>query len=181
VPVALFPRGWPAVFSLWYLILIALEASHFRLWLSRLIVAALIALAALVTTFLLSRGAVQALRVDTQGIMLGAELDARDVLLAWSDVQALRIGALPRGAILEVLLAPGAATPSARSGARQFGDLALFLIPFIGLLRCRPALLVPWPGPPRYRVPLVGVTPADLHSQLTAVVPGIQVESVLTN
>jgi len=168
-PSSTFPRGGLWVFGFWYVVIYVvlwLEDGH-QLWF-RLVV--LVALAAAWTgvTMLLSRAMFPAFAADADGIWLGKQAVRRSPeRIGWEQVRQLTISSSPHGSVLQVLL--GVDAP-ATSRLRQAASLALMAVPF-GLRRTRPALLTVLPNPPRYRVPLARVTPAELAAALSAQAP----------
>jgi hypothetical protein len=107
---------------------------------------------------------------SSSGIRLGRSEKVRE--LPWNEIQQVRTSAVKRGVLLEVMLSPS--VPVAYRGlSRQLGDLAFFSLPVVGVRLCTPALLVPLPDPPRYRVPLIRVTAQELSDAFAGLAPGL--------
>jgi hypothetical protein len=124
------------------------------------------AFAAGTSTWAFSRGGGRKFEADADGITVAERK------LSWSDIAQLRITRMRDGARLEVLLTP-AAPVSYRGPLRQAADLLIMgYYPFFRHRRTWPAILAPRPDPPRYVIPLLQVTPAELGSALAQVAPG---------
>jgi hypothetical protein len=129
----------------------------------------IIALAAGGTTWLRATSCARAFAADADGIVLGRDTaDAPRKEVPWKDIQGLRISPTRHGALLEVLLSPAA--PVSVPGLLQ--NVALMAIPG-GVTRrpYTPALLAPLGSPPRYRIPLTGVSPEQLRFALGSLGP----------
>jgi hypothetical protein len=123
--------------------------------------------AAVATVFVVFRRArYRAFAADQSGVWLGKS-SARPLRLGWEQIRQLRISSDPHGAVLQILLNPGARPTGT---GRQLASLTLMFVPF-GFGRARPGLLTVLPDPPRYRVPLAQVTPEELRSALSGLAP----------
>ncbi len=172
-PTALYPRGGLWMFLVWYTV--GYLALLFGTNSSRsfaIEVFALYAIGASVATWALSRSASPSFEASSTGIRLGRSGKVRE--LPWSEMQQLRICAVKRGVLLEIMLSPSVPL-SYRGVGRQVADLAFFSLPIVGARRCTPALLVPLPDPPRYRVPLIRVTAQELSDDFARLAPGLPV------
>jgi hypothetical protein len=172
-PAALYPRGGLWMFFVWYAI--AYVAFLFGAKPSRsfaIVAFVMFGIGAGGLTWIMSRSGGQSFEASSTGIRLGRSGKVRE--LPWNEIQQLRISAVKRGVLLEVMLSPS--VPVAYRGlGRQLGDLAFFSLPVTGVRRCTPALLVPLPDPPRYRVPLIRVTAQELSNALAGLAPGLPV------
>jgi hypothetical protein len=172
-PTALYPRGGLWMFVVWYTI--AYGAFLFGAKPPRYFAIAAFAayaIAAATMTWIMSRAGSPSFEASSTGIRLGRSGKIRE--LPWSDVQQIRVSVVKQGVLLEIILSPSVPVRY-RGTARQLADLALFGLPLVGIRRCTPALLVPLPDPPRYRVPLIQVTAQELSTALAAEAPGTPV------
>jgi hypothetical protein len=169
-PSPVLPRGSVRLIVLFYVIIagVIIGAAGFPV---RYAVAFLliIALAAGGTIWLRATSCARAFAADADGIVLGKDtVDAPQRQVPWQDVQGLRISGTRHGALLEVLLSPAAPV----SGPGLFQNVALMAIPGgIGRRPYTPALLAPVGSPPRYRIPLTGVSPEQLRFALGSLGP----------
>jgi hypothetical protein len=95
----------------------------------------------------------------------------------WSQVQELRISALRGGALLEIVLSPSAPVVY-RSLLRQAADLPLALFWSLRRRHYVPELALPRRNPPRYLIPLLKVSQAELRSELSRLAPRIPIVMV---
>jgi len=168
-PLSSFPRGGLWVFGVWYVLIYLgalLEDGH-ELWFS-LVSLVIIGGVCGYATYLLARATFLAFEVDADGIWLGKKSASRSPeRIGWEQVRQLTISSSRHGSVLQILLGPDV---PATGRLRQAASLALMSVP-LGLRRTRPGLLTVLPNPPRYRVPLARVTPAELASALSPLAP----------
>jgi hypothetical protein len=171
---ATFPRGGVWLFFFWYavLLVLVLVTEHPRAWFAG-VVAALFVFAPVYLVRTFSKGGAPRFTADETGIRFGGRPGSsagwREV--PWPDVRELRITPARFGARLDVLVSP--ASPIAyRSSQRQVADLALMAA---GIRRSPPAVTVPRRNPARYVIPLVRVTPDELHAVLQRLAPGVPI------
>ncbi len=163
-----FPRGGRWMFFVYGAIGYAVLVREARFsWLYDVVVLLVIASSAGFSTWFFSRTGSRKFEADASGITVAEQK------LSWSDIAQLRISAMRRGALLEVLLGP-AARASYRGPLRRAADLVIMgYYPFFHSgRRYWPAVQVPRADPPRYLIPLLQVTPAELGSALARVAPG---------
>jgi hypothetical protein len=181
-PASRYPRGFIWLIPAWFVILTAaalaigrIASGALPLWLGiteigGLAIAATTALCVLTTT----RSA--AFRADQHGICLGVGTSRRrpklrQVQLAWPEIGQLRIVPSRYGALLEISLSPAARIVHRPGPGRQaMLLLGMLILPF-SFGRGRPALTSPRMDPPRYRVKICDVRPADLRFALDSVKP----------
>jgi hypothetical protein len=126
-----------------------------------------------------------AFRADSHGIVLGVATSRkrpklRQIYLPWPDIAQLRLVRRRYGVLLDISLGPSAPIAHRQGFARQaFVLLGALILPF-GFGRGRPALTMPRSNPPRYRVKICGVSPADLKQALAVVQPAGPPARVLT-
>ncbi len=167
-----FPRGGVWLFFAWnagiFLVLILLTG-HYAAWADAIVAIVLLG-GASVTVWFFSKGGSARFTADATGIRFGGRSadSSRRCVLAWDEIQQLRIIPIRFGARLDVLVGPAVPLPY-RSGPRQVADLALM---FIGIRRSPAAVAVPRRDPGRYEIPLVRVTPDELRAALTDIAPG---------
>lgn len=178
---ARFPRGGVYVFAAWYAVISAafVWGAKPPAWYAAVAVAAFAA-AAGILIWMPFRAGVCVFSAGLDGLRLGSgsvgAKTRRD--LSWGDIQQLRITAMKRGVMLDVLVNPG--TPLAyRSRRRQLADLAfMFAVPVAGVRRNTPALLVPRPDPGRYRVPLIRVSAPEVRAALEQLSAGTSIAAI---
>ena len=181
-PASRYPRGFLWLIPAWFIILSAVvmalvshASGRMPLWLGLPEVGGL-ALAAITMFCVLVTVRHYAFRADSHGIVLGIATSRRrpklrQIYVPWPDIAQMRMVRRHYGVMLEISLGP-----SAPIAYRQgFADQALTLfgalfIPF-GFGRGTPALTMPRSNPPRYRVKVCDVSPAELRQALAAVQP----------
>lgn len=125
-----------------------------------------------VTAWRLNRRGYPLFQAMAAGIVFG--LDPKQKV-PWSQVEELRISAMKRGTLLEIVLTPSAPVVY-RSLQRQVADLSV--AQFCSSARRRrylPSLALPRRNPPRYLIPLLAVSPADLRSELARLAPRVPI------
>ena len=162
-----FPRGGVWMFCVWYAVLYLCLFPWLPLWYD-LVVLAVFSATAVYMIMAFTKAGWRAFAADDGGIWLGKNnVPDRRVRLEWEQIRQLSISAYPHGSILQVLVDSGTPTTGRRD---RIVNLALMLLP-LGVRRARPELLTVLPDPPRYRVPLAKVTPDELRSALSGLVP----------
>ena len=129
-------------------------------------------LSAAYLAWIFTKGGVKAFTADAGGLSFGpSRASPQRRQLAWADVQQLRISPMRGGVLLEVLISPGVPAQY-RHVARQAASLALTSVPFVGVRRCVPAVVLAERNPARYRIPLIRITPDEVRSGLASAAPG---------
>jgi len=190
-PASRYPRGFLWLIPAWFIILSAAVMAvikktngHVPLWFGLPEIGGL-ALAAITMFCVLATVRQYAFRADSHGIVLGISTNRkrpklRQLYLPWPEIAQVRMIRRRYGLLLEISLGP-----SAPIAHRQgFGKQALLLLgalvmPF-GFGRGRPALTMPTANPPRYRVKICGLSPAELKQALAVVQPAGPPVRVLT-
>jgi hypothetical protein len=181
-PASRYPRGFLWLIPAWFIILSAVvlgvgahASGRLPLWLGLPEIGGL-ALAAITMFCSLATVRQYAFRADSHGIVLGVGTKRkhpklRQIYLPWAEIAQVRMVRRHYGVLLDISLGP-----SAPIGHRQgLGKQALVLLgalvmPF-GVGRGTPALTMPRSNPPRYRVKICDVSPAELKQALAAVQP----------
>jgi hypothetical protein len=130
---------------------------------------AVVIASALANAWKLNRRGYQLFQAMPLGIVFGLDPVLR---VPWRQIQELRISAMGRGTLLEILLVPSAPVLY-RSLLRQMADLPV--AQFWPSRRRRPylpTLALPRRNPARYLVPLLEIGPAELRSELARLAPG---------
>jgi hypothetical protein len=181
-PASRYPRGFLWLIPAWFIIASAAVAALARnagaglpLWLGLSEIGGL-AIAAITAFCVLATVRHFAFRADGHGIVLGVSTSRkrpklRQIYLPWPEIAQIRMVRRRYGVLLEISLGPSAAVAHRQGPARQ----ALFLLgalvlPFM-FGRGRPALTMPTSNPPRYRVKICGLSPAELKQALAAIQP----------
>jgi hypothetical protein len=181
-PASRYPRGFLWLIPAWFIILSAVvmalvshASGRMPLWLGLPEVGGL-ALAAITMFCVLVTVRHYAFRADSHGIVLGIATSRRrpklrQIYVPWPDIAQMRMVRRHYGALLEISLGPSAPIAYRQGFADQALTLfgALFM-PF-GFGRGTPALTMPRSNPPRYRVKVCDVSPAELRQALAAVQP----------
>jgi hypothetical protein len=171
-----YPRGGRWTLPALFLAVFVWNAWSFDFSWPIVVVWALVAVSAGFNSWKLSRRGYRLFEVMAAGIVFGLDPTRK---VPCRDVEELRISAMRCGALLEIVLTPSAAV-AYRSLLRQAADvpLAPFWLP--RRLRGLPALALPRRNPPRYLIPLLEVTPAELRSELARLLPGIPIVMIWT-
>jgi hypothetical protein len=181
-PASRYPRGFLWLIPAWFIILSVIVMALVRhasgqvpLWLGLPEIGGL-ALAAITMFCVLVTVRHYAFRADSHGIVLGVATSRRrpklrQIYVPWPDIAQMRIVRRHYGVLLEISLGPSAPIAYRQGFPEQALTLlgALFM-PF-GFGRGTPALTMPRSNPPRYRVKICDVSPADLRQALAAVQP----------
>lgn len=181
-PASRYPRGFLWLIPAWFIILSAAVTAvvdraggRLPLWLALPEIGGL-ALAATTAFCVLVTVRHYAFRADSHGIVLGVSTTRkhpklRQLYLPWSEIAQLRLVRRRYGLLLDISVRPSAAIAPRPGPARQARTLlgALFM-PFV-FGRGTPALTMPVSSPPRYRLRICGVSPAELKQALAAVQP----------
>jgi hypothetical protein len=117
-----------------------------------------------------------AFRADGHGIVLGVATSRkrpklRQVYVPWPDIAQVRILRRRYGTLLEITLGPSAPVAHQQGPGKQALTLLGALVMPFGFGRGTPALTMPRSNPPRYRVKICDVSPAELKQALAAVRP----------
>jgi hypothetical protein len=181
-PASRYPRGFLWLIPAWFIIVSAVVLAVVRhasgqmpLWLGLPEIGGL-ALAAITMFFVLATVRHYAFRADSHGIVLGIATSRkrpklRQIYVPWPDIAQMRMLRRHYGVLLEISLGPSA--PIAyrqRIGEQALTLLGALVMPF-GFGRGTPALTMPRSNPPRYRVKICDVSPAELRQALAAVQP----------
>lgn len=183
-PASRYPSGYLWLYPAWFVILGGAAFEVVRritgalppLWVGAcmiggLLVAGLTALCVLVTA---TRAA---FRADGRGILLGSRnvrrrtRTPRQVVLAWPEVAQVCLVPRHYGVLAEIMLSPYAAPLPRPTPGRRAGQLLGSLIMPAVAGRHRPALTVPRPGQPRYRVKICYLSAAELRFSLAQLAP----------
>jgi hypothetical protein len=181
-PASRYPRGFLWLIPAWFIILSVIvmalvkrASGRMPLWLGLPEIGGL-ALAAITMFCVLVTVRHYAFRADSHGIVLGIATSRRrpklrQIYVPWPDIAQMRILRRHYGVLLEISLGPSAPIAYRQGLADQALTLlgALFM-PF-GVGRGTPALTMPRSNPPRYRVKVCDVSPAELRQALAAVQP----------
>jgi hypothetical protein len=181
-PASRYPRGFLWLIPAWFIIvgavvmaLVSHANGRMPLWLGLPEIGGL-ALAAITMFCVLATVRQYAFRADTHGIVLGVATrrkrpKLRQVYLPWPDIAQVRLVRRRYGVLLEISLAPSAPVAHRQGLGRQALVLLGALVMPFGFGRGTPALTMPRSNPPRYRVKICDVSPADLKHALAAVQP----------
>jgi hypothetical protein len=181
-PASRYPRGFLWLIPAWFIILSAVVIAVVRhasgqtpLWLGLPEIGGL-ALAATTMFCVLATVRHYAFRADSHGIVLGIppsrkQPKLRQVYVPWPDIAQMRMVRHHYGVLLEISLGPSAPIAYRRGlGEQALTLLGALVMPF-GFGRGTPALTMPRSNPPRYRVKICDVSPAELREALAAVQP----------
>jgi hypothetical protein len=191
-PASRYPRGFLWLIPVWFIILSVVVLAFVRhasgrtpLWLGLPEIGGL-ALAAITMFCVLVTVRHYAFRADSHGIVLGIATSRRrpklrQIYVPWPDIAQMRILRRHYGVLLEISLGPSAPIAYRQGLADQaLTLLGALIIPF-GFGRGTPALTMPRSNPPRYRVKVCDVAPAELREALAAVQPaGTPVRVLMT-
>jgi hypothetical protein len=135
-----------------------------------------LALAAITSFCVLATARQYAFRADTHGIVLGISTKRRrpklrQIYLPWEDIAQVRMIRRRYGLLLELTLGPSAPVAHRQGLGRQALVLLGALVMPFGFGRGTPALTMPRSHPPRYRVKICDVSPAELKQALVVVTP----------
>ena len=181
-PASRYPRGFLWLIPAWFIILSAVVMAlvthangRMPLWLGLPEIGGL-ALAAITMFCVLATVRHYAFRADIHGVVLGVATQRkrpklRQVYLPWPDIAQVRMVRRRYGLLLEISLAPSAPVAHRPGPGRQaLVLLGALILPF-GFGRGTPALTMPRSKPPRYRVKICDVSPAELKEALAVVQP----------
>jgi hypothetical protein len=181
-PASRYPRGFLWLIPAWFIILSAVAmavlthaSGRVPLWLGLPEIGGL-ALAAITMFCVLVTVRHYAFRADSHGIVLGVATSRkrpklRQVYVPWADIAQIRMLRRRYGLLLDISLGPSAPIAHRQGLAEQFLTLLGALVMPFGFGRGRPALTMPRSNPPRYRVKICDVSPAELRQALAAVQP----------
>jgi hypothetical protein len=128
--------------------------------------AVVIIAAGVVTVLWMSQRKPRVFRASAEGLQLGGARD--NIWLPWDDIWEVKISPQANGALVDVLVGPGAILGG--RGLPPTAEILLSCLP--GSYRfLTPPLLKPLTDPPRYSAPLWGVTDKDVADGLQRVVP----------
>jgi hypothetical protein len=180
-PSSRYPRGFLWVVPIWFALLaVAVVVGSNRLGAMPMWFAAVelggLALAWLTVFCVMATVRRSAFFADWHGIWLGTRTSRkrpgrRQVQLAWPEVAQLRIVPRRYGALVEISLGPAARIVHRYSLVSQAGLLLGALLVPVGFGRGHPALTTARTDPPRYRVKICDMTPAELRGRLATVMP----------
>ena len=178
---AIFPRGYLWLIPLWYAaiaIVVRVKAKPPAWYAPYALGATLLATLTLITVLSTMRS--NAFVADDSGIRLGLRGAARrrfgrrrgrSTHLPWPEIQQLKIASRPYGARLDIVLHRGSTADRHHVVWQVVANGLTVLLPVAYLFRS-PGLIRPRSyGPPRYRIQLYDVTPADLRLALAPLVP----------
>jgi hypothetical protein len=190
-PASRYPRGFLWLIPAWFIILSAVvmavvthASGRMPLWLGVSEIGGL-ALAAITMFCVLTTVRHYAFRADSHGIVLGIATSRkrprlRQIYVPWPDIAQMRIVRRHYGVLLEISLGPSAPIAHRRGiGEQALTLLGSLVMPF-GFGRGTPALTTPRSNPPRYRVKICDVAPAEMKQALAAVQPAGTPVRVLT-
>jgi hypothetical protein len=181
-PASRYPRGFLWLIPAWFIIvgavvmaLVSHASGRMPLWLGLPEIGGL-ALAATTMFCVMATVRQYAFRADTHGIVLGVATrrkrpKLRQVYLPWPDIAQVRMVRRRYGVLLEISLAPSAPVAHRQGLGRQALVLLGALVMPFGFGRGTPALTMPRSNPPRYRVKICDVSPADLKQALAVLQP----------
>jgi hypothetical protein len=190
-PASRYPRGFLWLIPAWLVIVSAAVMAaikklngHVPLWFGLPEVGGLV-VTAVILFCVLATMRQYAFRADSHGIVLGVSTarkrpKLRQLYLPWPDIAQVRIVRRRYGLLLEISL--GSSAPIAHRqgiGKQALLLLGALVLPF-GFGRGRPALTMPVSNPPRYRVKICGISPAELKQALAVVQPAGPPVRVLT-
>ena len=190
-PASRYPRGFLWLIPAWFIILSAAVMAvvtktngRMPLWLGVPEIGGL-ALAAITMFFVLATVRQYAFRADSHGIVLGVGTSRRrpklrQLYLPWPDIAQVRLVRRRYGLLLEIALGPSAPIAHRQSIGKQALILLGALVMPFGFGRGRPALTMPVSNPPRYRVKICSLSPAELKQALAVVQPAGPPVRVLT-
>jgi hypothetical protein len=135
-----------------------------------------LALAAITMFCVLATVRHYAFRADSHGIVLGISTrrkrpKLRQLYLPWPEIAQVRMVRRRYGLLLEISLGPAGPVAHQQGFGRQALRLLGALVMPFGFGRGRPALTMPVSHPPRYRVKICDVSPAELKQALAVVRP----------
>ena len=181
-PASRYPRGFLWLIPAWFIIASAVVRAvlihangQLPLWLALPELGGL-ALAAITMFCVLATVRQYAFRADRHGIVLGVATTRkrpklRQIYLPWADIAQVRMVRRRYGLLLDITLGPSAPVAHRqRLGRRAIVLLGALVMPF-GVGRGTPALTMPASNPPRYRVKICDLSPAELKQALAAVQP----------
>jgi hypothetical protein len=180
-PASRYPRGFLWLIPAWFVIASVLVAAAAKsagglpLWLATSEIGGL-AVAATTAFCVLATVRQYAFRADRHGIVLGVSTNRkrpklRQLYLPWPEIAQLRMVRRRYGVLLEISLGPSAPIAHRQGAGRQALLLLGALVMPFSFGRGRPALTMPVSNPPRYRVRICGLSPAELKQALAAVQP----------
>ena len=181
-PASRYPRGFLWLIPAWFILLSAAALAvvnhangRMPLWLGLPEIGGL-ALAAITMFCVLATVRQYAFRADSHGIVLGVSTKRkrpklRQLYLPWPEIAQVRIVRRRYGALLDITLGPSARVAHRQTPGRQALVLLGALVMPFGFGRGTPALTMPRSNPPRYRVKICDVSPAELKLALAVVQP----------
>ena len=190
-PASRYPRGFLWLIPAWFIILslvvlavVTHASGQMPLWLGLPEIGGL-ALAAITMFCVLATVRHHAFRADSHGIVLGITTSRkrpklRQIYLPWPDIAQVRMVRRHYGVLLDISLRPSAPVAHRQGAGKQALMLLGALVMPFGVGRGRPSLTMPRSYPPRYRVKICDVSPAELKQALAAVQPAGTPLRVLT-
>ncbi|HUC23769.1 MAG TPA: hypothetical protein VMA73_13750 [Streptosporangiaceae bacterium] len=181
-PASRYPRGFLWLIPAWFIIVSAVvlavvthASGRMPLWLGLPEIGGL-ALAAVTMFGVLATVRHYAFRADSHGIVLGVATNRkrpklRQIYVPWQDIAQVRMVRRHYGLLLDISLVPSAPVAHRQGLGRQALVLLGTLIMPFGFGRGTPALTMPRSNPPRYRVKICDVSPAELQQALATVQP----------